>query len=77
MVKPNQATHRKGHAFPAWGSIVLPGCALWGTLLGVLVGKYLGNMAIGAAIGAGLGVGLGLALFAAAIVIASDRIERK
>ena len=60
-------------AFPRWGGIVLPACALWGTLLGVVAGKLLGNTAIGAAIGAGLGVGLGLALFAAAIVIASRK----
>jgi hypothetical protein len=58
-------------AFPFWGKIALPACALWGTLFGVLAGYLLGNMAIGAAIGAALGIGLGLSLFAAAVVIAS------
>jgi hypothetical protein len=61
-------------SFPKWGSLVLPGSALWGTLLGVFVGLYFGNAAIGAAIGAGLGIGIGLALFAAAVVIGSKDI---
>jgi hypothetical protein len=61
-------------AFPRWGAIALPGCALWGTVLGLFVGAFFGNAAIGTAIGAGLGVGIGLALLAAAIVIASAKV---
>lgn len=60
--------------FPLWGSLAIPGGALWGTALGVVAGLLLGNVAIGAAIGAGLGVGVGLTLFAAAIVVASNKI---
>lgn len=72
MARPTTPPERKS-AFPPWGSIVLPACVLWGTLIGVLAGKYFGSIPIGAAIGAAIGVGLGLALFAAAIVIASRR----
>ncbi len=61
MVEPPPAERRR--SFPAWGSLALPACVLWGTLLG--------NTAIGAAIGAGLGVGIGMVLFAAAVVVAS------
>jgi hypothetical protein len=60
--------------FPLWGSLAVPAGALWGTLLGVVAGLLLGNIAIGAAIGAGLGVGVGLTLFAAAIVVASNKL---
>lgn len=67
-------TGRPPSAFPLWGTIALPGCALWGTALGLLAGAFFGNAAIGAAIGAGLGIGIGLALLAAAIVIASARV---
>lgn len=66
--------HRPPSAFPFWGVIALPACALWGTVLGALTGAYFGNLAIGAAIGAGIGIGLGLSLFAAAIVIASGKL---
>jgi hypothetical protein len=59
---------------PRWGGIVLPACALWGTLLGVGAGMLFGNLLIGAAIGAALGVGLGVILLAAAIVKASHHI---
>lgn len=65
---------RRQGAFPFWGVIALPGCALWGTLLGALAGLAFGNLAIGAAIGAGLGIGVGLSLFAAAIVVASSKL---
>ena len=64
---------RPPSAFPRWGAIVLPAGVLWGTLLGLFIGAFFGNAAIGTAIGAGLGVGIGLTLFAAAIVIASDK----
>ena len=72
MANPQRSPQRE-RAFPSWGVVVLPGCALWGTLIGVLAGWYFGNVAIGAAIGAGIGVGLGFALFAAAVVIASRK----
>lgn len=62
---------RPPSSFPRWGSIALPGSALWGTVLGLLIGAFFGNFVIGAMIGAGLGIGIGLALFAAAIVMAS------
>lgn len=65
---------RAGSNFPRWGSLVLPGCALWGTVLGLIVGAVFGNFVIGGMIGAGLGVGVGLALFAAAIVVASKDV---
>ena len=68
-----QRPPKRPSAFPAWGVVVLPGCALWGTLIGVLLGWLFGNSAIGAAIGAGIGVGVGFALFAAAVVIASRK----
>lgn len=60
--------------FPLWGSLAIPAGALWGTLLGVLAGALLGSVAIGAAIGAGLGIGIGLTLFAAAVVVASNKL---
>ena len=60
-------------AFPFWGAIAIPAGLLWGTLLGVAAGLLLGNLLIGALIGAALGIGVGLTLFAAAIVIASDK----
>lgn len=60
-------------AFPWWGSLALPGCALWGVAIGAGLGLVFGNVWIGAAIGAGLGCGVGLCLFAAAVVVASDR----
>jgi len=65
---------RRESKFPFWGTIALPGCALWGTVIGLGVGFLLGNPAIGAAIGAGLGIGIGLALLAAAIVVASSKV---
>jgi len=68
----NKAPDAKG--FPWWGSIAIPGGLLWGTLLGATAGLLLGNLLIGALIGAGLGIGVGLTVFAAAIVIASDRV---
>jgi len=60
--------------FPRWGSLVLPGSALWGTVLGLIAGIYFGNAAIGTAIGAGLGIGIGMTLFAAAVVIGSKDV---
>jgi hypothetical protein len=71
---PGPAGKPPPSSFPRWGSLVLPGFALWGTLLGLCVGWYFGNAAIGTAIGAGLGVGIGFALFAAAVVIGSKDI---
>lgn len=59
--------------FPFWGAIALPASMLWGILLGVVAGLYFGNVAIGAALGAALGIGVGLCLFAAAVVVASDK----
>jgi hypothetical protein len=65
---------RPPSAFPRWGSLVLPGCALWGTVVGLLIGAFFGNFVIGGMIGAGLGIGVGLALFAAAVVVASKNV---
>lgn len=62
---------RRPSGMPRWGSIALPACALWGTLLGVVAGIAFGNIMIGGAIGAGLGVGIGIVLLAAAVVKAS------
>ncbi len=59
--------------FPVWGTLAVPGCALWGVALGAGLGLLFGNLWIGAAIGAGLGCGLGLCLFAAAVVVATGR----
>lgn len=70
----NRRRSRAEGGFPRWGSLVLPGCALWGTVLGLLIGAMFGNFVIGGMIGAGLGVGVGLALFAAAIVVASKDV---
>ena len=67
------ASSRPKSPFPWWGSVALPGCALWGVALGAGAGFLLGNVWIGAAIGAGLGCGVGLCLFAAAIVVASSK----
>ena len=63
----------RARAFPFWGAIAIPAGLLWGTLLGIGAGVLLGNLLIGALIGAALGIGVGLTLFAAAIVIASDK----
>jgi hypothetical protein len=68
------SARRPPSAFPRWGALALPACALWGTVLGLFTGAFFGNAAIGTAIGAGLGVGVGLALLAAAIVIASAKV---
>jgi hypothetical protein len=61
----------KAHGFPLWGTLAIPGGALWGVLLGVVAGLLLGNIGFGAAFGAGLGIGVGLTVFAAAVVVAS------
>lgn len=69
----NEPRRRRPRAFPWWGSVALPACALWGVAIGAGLGFVFGNVWIGGAIGAGLGVGVGLCLFAAAVVVASDR----
>ncbi len=71
MTQPTPQPRPRG--FPIWGTLAIPGGLLWGTALGALAGLLFGSLAIGALIGAGLGIGIGLTLFAAAIVIASDR----
>lgn len=68
------AARKSEGKFPLWGSLAIPAGALWGTALGVVIGLWFGNVVIGAAIGAGLGIGIGLTLFAAAIVVASNKI---
>ena len=70
----NDPTKRPRDAgFPLWGTLAIPAGLLWGTVLGAGAGLLFGNLLIGALIGAALGIGIGLTLFAAAIVIASDR----
>jgi hypothetical protein len=68
------APRERPTGMPRWGSIALPACALWGTLIGVLLGMAFGNLFIGAAIGGALGVGSGIVLLAAALVRASHNI---
>ena len=71
--RANRGGGRPKVGFPLWGSLAVPAGALWGTALGVGAGFLFGNVAIGAAIGAGLGIGIGLTLFAAAVVVASNK----
>lgn len=65
---------QKQSHFPFWGAIAVPAGALWGPVVGGGIGWFFGNLLIGAAIGAAIGIGVGLSLFAAAVVVASEKL---
>ena len=70
----DKAPIRRQGQFPFWGAIAIPAGVLWGPVIGGGLGYWFGNVWIGAAIGAGIGVGVGLSVFAAAVVVASDKL---